>query len=218
MSEEFYSKPDNLFIQRKLKEYKELYIHRFFPEDKSAKILDLGCGYGLFLAACRRYGYRNVYGADAGLNFVDYAKDKLGLENVVCGDIFAYLEGTQDSSFDVIVAMNFVEHIKKEKVPLLFSSIYQKLRSGGTFIVEAPNADSIHGIHTFFSDLTHEWAYTNALITRLLQIQGFADIKVFPNRVRANKIIRLLQKMLTKIVSGDDLLQYSGNLIAIARK
>lgn len=201
-----------------MREYREFFIEPFFPKDKSARILDLGCGYGLFIDACQKSGYQNISGMDFNAEAVEYAKKALGLENVAEGDVFAYLERLPASSFDVIIAANFLEHIKKELVPQLLQLIATRIKNDGVFIAEVPNADSIHGVHTFFSDMTHEWAYTKELITKLLLRAGFSEVKVYPNRVRSNKLIRLAQKILTKIVSGDDKLQYAGSIIVIAHK
>lgn len=216
--DEFYEKPDGALRERRLREYCNLFIVPFFPKDKDAKILDIGCGYGLFLDACRAGGYQNIFGVDFNATAVEYATNTLGLNNVIRGDAFAYLEGQPDGLFDVISAVNFVEHVKKERVPSFFSLVAQKLKRGGKFIIEVPNADSIHGIHTFFSDMTHEWAYTKPLIIHLMHQAGFGDVQVLPNSIRSNKLIRLAQKVLTKIVSGDDKLQYSGSVIAVGQK
>lgn len=216
--DEYYNKPDEALIKRKGDEYRDLFIEPFFPEDKNVRILDVGCGYGIFLDACRQSGYKNVFGVDFNSEAAKFAMQKLGLENITYGDAFAYLDSAADESFHVITATNFVEHVKKERIPGLFSLVASKLKEDGRFIIELPNADSIHGIHTFFSDLTHEWAYTKALITNLLHKAGFSEVQVHPNRVRSNKLIRLAQKILTKIVSGDDILQYSAHLIVVASK
>lgn len=215
---EFYGKPNDTLRESRLREYRDLFIEPFFPKDTNIRVLELGCGYGLFMDACRENGYRNIFGVDFNAASVEYAKKELGLGNATQGDAFVYLDNQPDDSFDVIVAANFVEHVKKERVPSLFVLVAQKLKKGGKFIIEVPNADSIHGVHTFFSDMTHEWAYTKPLIVHLMNQAGLGDIKVLPNRVRHSKLIRLAQKILTKIVSGDDKLQYAGSIIAVGRK
>lgn len=216
--DEFYGKPDSRLRERRLREYRKLFIMPFFPKNKEVRILDLGCGYGLFLNACRKSDYQNLFGVDFNTEAVEYAKNTLGFQNVVQSDVFEYLNKQPDGFFDVIVATNFIEHVKKDLIPQLLKLVASRVKSGGTFIAEVPNADSIHGVHTFFSDMTHEWAYTKELITKLLIQAGFSGVKVFPNRIRSNKLIRLAQKILTKIVSGDDKLQYAGSIIVVAYK
>lgn len=215
---EFYDNLDSDFINKRIKDYEQLFFNKFFPIDKSIKILDLGCGYGLFLDLCRRKGYLNIEGVEIVDKLVDYARNKFKLHTVSRGDIFEYLQSKTPNSYDMVSMINVLEHIKKDRVRELLDLIYSRLKPRGIFFAEAPNADSIHGIHTLFSDLTHEFAYTKVLLLQLFKLHGFINAEVYPNRVRSNKLIRLAQKLLTKIISGDDKLMYSGNLIAVARK
>ncbi|OGN10640.1 MAG: hypothetical protein A3J46_05535 [Candidatus Yanofskybacteria bacterium RIFCSPHIGHO2_02_FULL_41_11] len=215
---EFYSQPNEALKQRKFVEYKTQYIDKFFPEDKTAKILDLGCSYGLFLDACNRCGFLDYEGVDFDDKAVSYARREFGLKNIFKDDIFNFIDSRSDDTYDVITAFNIIEHIKKEKVETLLNLIYRKLKPHGLLFIEVPNADSPIGIHTFYSDITHEFAYTKSLVTRLLETAGFKNTKVMPNRVRSNLIIRLAQKVLAKVVGFDDKLMFSGNIIVIGQK
>lgn len=215
--ESTYEEPDEKFINGRLKDYRELLLP-LLPEDKMGRILDIGCGYGLFLDTCRSAGYRNLEGVDLIEKFTHYARDHYKLERIYTNDLIEHLRSVPDSSISAITAINVVEHIKKERVQAMFELIAQKLKPGGVFIAELPNADSIHGIHTLYSDLTHEFAYTKFLLINLLTLAGFENIRVIPNRVRKNLIIRILQKILAKVISGDDKLMFSGNLIVSARR
>jgi len=218
MTEEFYSKPDRLLTERKLKEYKELYVDKYFPKDKSVRILDIGCSYGLFLAACQKSGYFNYEGVDFDGEAVNYAINEFGLKNIFKDDLFSFLNSRSNSAYDIITAFNIIEHIKKERVIDLLSLISSKIKPGGALYLEVPNGDSPIGIHTFYSDITHEFAYTEKLMRRLLKMAGFEEIKVMPNRVRSNLLIRLAQKVLAKVVGFDDKLMFSGNLIVTSKK
>lgn len=218
MTEEFYSKPDSVLRQRKLIEYKKIYIDVYFPKDKTVKILDLGCGPGLFLEACKKSGYNNYEGVELSEKLIDYARQELGLDNIKQADIFEHLKSTKEQTYDIVTAFNIIEHIKKERVGELLGLIHDKLKSGGIFLSEVPNADSPLGIHTFYSDISHEFAYTKTLIARMFKLAGFTNIKVLPNRVRSNLIIRLAQKILAKIVGFDDKLMFSGNIIVVGHK
>ena len=80
--------------------------------------------------ACRDSGYQNIFGVDYNVAAVEYATKTIGLKNVRFGDAFAYLEGQLDNSFDVITAVNFVEHIKKEHVLRLFSLVSKTQKRG----------------------------------------------------------------------------------------
>src|SRR5271165_3106417 len=45
------------------------------PNNKDAVILDIGYGDGWFMAACRELGYKNICGADFGVDEKAYLKD-----------------------------------------------------------------------------------------------------------------------------------------------
>jgi len=208
MTKEFYTKPDDVLRQRKLIEYKKLYIDVYFPENKNIKILDLGCGPGLFLEACKNSGYCNYGGVEMLDELVDYARNEIKLSNIKKADAFDFLKVAERQTYDIIAAFNLLEHIKKEKIGELLDLIFGSLKKG----------DSPLGIHTFYSDITHEFAYTGGLMKKMLGLSGFSDIIILPNRVRKNPLIRLAQKVLAKIVGFDDKIMFSGNIICIARK
>jgi len=216
--QEFYEKPDELLKQRRFIEYKTRFIEPFFSKNTSIRIADLGCGYGLFLDACRRLGYENSEGVELVDSFADYASRELQLQNITHGDLITYLESKSDASFDVITAFNIIEHIKKEKVQSLLDLIQKKIKSGGLFILEVPNADSPLGIHTYFSDLTHEFAYSRKLGVTLLRLAGFDDIKISYQPNMRNPLIKLLQKILAKVIGLDYHAMFSGNIILVGYK
>jgi 2-polyprenyl-3-methyl-5-hydroxy-6-metoxy-1,4-benzoquinol methylase len=215
---EFYSEPDEQLKKRRFEEHKTRLIDPLFTSDKSAKILDLGCGYGLFLDSCKKLGYTNIEGVDSGGNFVKYAKKMLGLSSITCDDLFAYLESKNDDVYDVITAFNVMEHIKKDRVTQLLDLINGKLKPNGMLIIEIPNADSPLGVHTYFSDLTHEFAFSRKLIVQLLKNTGFDNIKVMYQPMRQNPLIKLAQKIMAKVVGFEYELMFSGNLIVASYK
>jgi len=210
--------PDDVLIARRFKEYKEQFINKFFPENRSIKILDLGCGHGLFLHTCNRLGYTNSEGIDQSEELLEYGRREFKLKNLQKGDAETYLKTKPDNTYDVITAFNIIEHVRKEEVERLLQLIHSKLKPGGIFIMEVPNADSPLGIHTLYSDLTHELAFTRLILTRLFDIAGFKEIIILPKFVNANKIIRLGQIILAKIIGMDDKLMFTGNIIAVGYK
>src|SRR4028118_2116422 len=58
------------------------------PKDQSKPILDLGCGWGGFLAFLQTQGYTNLTGVDSSAQQVEIAH-RLGLDQVEVGDVFA---------------------------------------------------------------------------------------------------------------------------------
>lgn len=216
--EDFYPEPDTPLRDRRFVEYKRRFIEPLFPKDTSIRITDLGCGYGLFLDACQRLGYRQIEGVEQHGTSVEYAKKEFGLRTVVEGDLFAYLESKPDEYFDVVTAFNIVEHIPKEKISRLLALIQRKIKGEGMFIMEVPNADSPLGVHTYFSDLTHEFAFSRKLAQRLLTLAGFSKVQVRYQPNLRNPLIRIAQKILAKVVGLEHEAMFSGNIILVGYK
>ena len=61
--------------------YLQRLILRHFPQNREARILDLGCGYGAVVYFAREAGYANVEGVDASAAQVEVA-DRLEIEGV----------------------------------------------------------------------------------------------------------------------------------------
>jgi predicted TPR repeat methyltransferase len=216
--EDFYPEPDEALKKRRFIEYKSRFIEPLFPKDKSVRILDMGCGYGLFLDACKRLGYTNLLGVELISKFADYAKREFGLDNIATRDLFSFLESKDDNYFDIITAFNIVEHVKKEKVEYLLNLINKKLKPEGMFVMEVPNADSPLGIHTFFTDITHEFAFSRKLAVKLLHLAGFDSIRVRYQPMRRNPLIILGRKILAKLLGSEYPLMFSGNIILAGYK
>lgn len=216
--ENFYTEPDEALKKRRFVEYSTRFIEPLFPKDRTIRIGDIGSGYGLFLDTCKKLGYINYEGVEQTQAYVNYAKSILGISTIECNDLFTYLESKHDGYFDVITAFNIVEHIKKERVQYLLNLIQKKLKKDGMFLMEVPNADSPLGIHTYFSDLTHEFAFSKKLTTKLLRRADFTDIKVMYQPMRKNLLIKIAQKILAKVVGFDYELMFSGNIILAGYK
>lgn len=205
-------------------------IKRHFPADREIAVLDLGCGSGAFLLACKLLGYRNLKGIDISQEQVSQAH-QLGLIEVKYGDLNAVLAETPANSIDVIVTFDVIEHFTKNELVNFTDSINKVLRSGGKWIIHAPNGEGIFGSKVYFSDLTHEQAFTRHSITQLLKSSNFKSIICeedspaphgLKSMVRAIlwKVVRLFVRTLLAIETGDfskDVL-LTQNFVAVAVK
>ena len=146
------------------------------PTDRDTEILDVGCGYGSLLYALRRHGYRNVVGVDNGPEQVALAR-RLGIDGVVNGDGLIHLRDNP-GRYDVIFALDLLEHFSRERVVDLVDGVAGALKPGGRFIVQTINAESPFGARALYRDFTHELAFTSTSITQLLRLGGFGSIAV----------------------------------------
>lgn len=151
---------------------------RHLPQDRSAKILDVGCGYGSLVYFLIRQGYRNVIGIDLSVEQVRIASS-LGIANIVEGDMLQYLRG-RVAELDVVFATDVLEHLNKDGLLEALDAIMSGLKPGGRLILQTANADGPFAGRYRYGDLTHELAFTAESIAQALRIAGFSNIEVYP--------------------------------------
>ncbi len=154
------------------------YFKRLLPKDKNAKIVDLGCGCGSFLYFLNKEGYLNTLGVDCSQEQVDLAH-KLGIKSVICENLVDTVK-KHNQEFDVIVAIDVLEHFKRDELFILVKSMRDALKPGGILIIRSPNADGPFFGRYRYIDFTHEIVFTKLSITELLVRSGFHDVKVYP--------------------------------------
>ena len=98
------------------------------PQDKEAKIIDLGCGYGTFLNALSKFGYKNLYGIEIGKEQNQFLNKK-GFK-VFNQDLIDFLK-TSEEKFDCITLFDVLEHFKKDEIVEIVSLLKDKLERGG---------------------------------------------------------------------------------------
>lgn len=100
------------------------------------RLLDVGCGTGLFLVAARRRGWEAI-GIDASREATAFARTSFGCE-VHTGD-FDELDATE--RFDVVTMWDIVEH---SRAPVTLLEVARRhLRPGGLVALATPNQRNI---------------------------------------------------------------------------
>ena len=150
-------------------------IENYFPVDKNAKILDLGCGYGAFVHCVRLAGYSDVIGIDISPQQIEESK-RLGIQGVVQSDILDFLRSSPDESKDVIITFDVIEHFAKDELIIFIDEVYRVLTKRGKWIMHVPNGESPFFGKVRYGDYTHEVAFTRSSITQLLKCSGFLSI------------------------------------------
>ena len=149
-------------------------IRRHIPRDRDTKIVDLGCGYGALLYWLRHAGYRKLTGVDRSPEQVQGAHS-LGLDFVQQGDIMTHLERSPAESFDVVIAFDVIEHLRKDEALHFVDEVFRVLVPGGTFALHTPNGEGIFSA-TEHGDFTHELTLTPRSAAQLLRCGGFTEI------------------------------------------
>src|SRR5579872_1964887 len=150
-------------------------VNQFFPVDRNCSIVDLGCGTGALLLFLQQAGYVNTLGVETSPDQVDFAR-QLGVTSVVSGDLLSFLRASAAELYDVVVAFDVIEHFSKQEVLEIMDHAYRVLRPDGRLILHVPNAEGIFGSRIFWSDFTHEMAFTREGLRQLTQASGFASL------------------------------------------
>ena len=156
------------------------YFGKFLPQKKDAKILDLGCGSGNFIAWLEKLGYADTKGVDISEEQIERGKSR-GIKNLILADAKEFLRG-REHQFDVIFARDFLEHFPKEEVLELSSLIHRALKEKGYLVGQTLNGESLLAGRLLFSDLTHETAFTWRSIRQLCLVVGFSRVEIHPQR------------------------------------
>lgn len=163
----------------------------WMPQDKRAAWLDIACGHGSFLVYLRERGYDGVQGVDSSLEQVTLARSA-GL-SVHQADAIQWLEEQPRGRWQVMSAIDFIEHISKDEMMRFLTAAHGALAPGGRLILRYPNADSpLVGLN-LFNDITHVWTYTSNCLNTLAQMHGFKHSKFTDEGVQAVRDHRWLK-------------------------
>jgi ubiquinone/menaquinone biosynthesis C-methylase UbiE len=107
------------------------FLNRLYPGRKDLRILDVGCGTGAMSQKLEQFG--DVVSADASPLALAYAS-KRGLNRLCESD--ACRLPFREKSFDLIVALDLLEHVKDDAAAL--AEFQRVLKPGGRVIITVP--------------------------------------------------------------------------------
>lgn len=150
------------------------------PDTKSEplKLLDIGCGWGAFLANAREKGFV-PFGIDVCHKAANFASSILGI-NAVCDQ----LEDCRftDGMFDVVVAIHTLEHLPNSAFAL--ASIQRILKPNGLFCGIVPNIESFCSTTLkekwqWLDNHTHYVHFSPTTLQHALEKHGFETVKIY---------------------------------------
>ena len=145
-------------------------------KERSISVLEIGFGTGYFLRYLLKNGYNNFWGIEVGKEQYAFALKHVTNRIELVGNPLNYLEKHQ-KSFDIIIMLDVMEHIPKNKVIQYFKAIYGSLKAEGRLILRVPNGSNPFNMGAIYHDFTHETVFTMRSINQIGRSIGFADIK-----------------------------------------
>lgn len=173
---------------------------KLLPDDKHAKILDIGSGAGHFLYYLKQKGYGNYWGIDISPEMVQFVKLNI-TERIENADVFDFLKDRK-SMYDVIIGNDLIEHISKERILDLLDLIYLSLKPKGRVILKTPNMCAPFALSARYLDFTHEVGFTEHSLTAVLIIANFQHVNIFPTSQRFSSLRLMMMRLLYFIFGG----------------
>lgn len=142
-----------------------------FSSFLSGDILEVGCGIGNFTPALARFG--RVWAIDIDRDGIARTRKQIAHEvRVGVGDIEKGTYFFPKRTFDTIVCLNVLEHIKDDHAAV--QNMYRLLRPGGHLILLVPIYQALYG--TMDSAIDHYRRYAPLGILALLSSSGFHTV------------------------------------------
>jgi len=194
-----YGQADTKKIESKFPAWNQ-YYGKHLPQNRAAKILEIGCGNGGFLLYLQSLGYRDCFGVDICDEQIGVARD-LGIKNVETADLEDFLQAREDC-YDLIVARDVLEHFAKEEVLRILEAIHRSLTTFGRFIMQSPNAESPFSGRYRYGDFTHEIAFTATSLSQILGAAGFKKTQMYPTAPAVHGLKSAIRLMLWKLIEA----------------
>lgn len=192
--------PSTLAQFRQRAAYFQQRWRRFFPAERSARILDVGCGNGSLVWWLQQSGYTNAEGIDVSPEQIAEAC-RLGVRNVSVANLQVYL-AEQRGAYAAIVMRDVIEHFTKAEVLEVLDRAHNALQPGGVLIVQVPNAEAPFFGRIRYGDFTHELAFSATSLQQIFAIAGFRSLSLYPTEPAVTSLRSALRYPLWLLVAA----------------
>lgn len=133
-----------------------------------ARVLDIGCGTGLILEALAEQGF--AMGLDFSFKALQFSRQR-NLKNLIRGNVKNI--PVKDSSVDLVVALDLLEHIEDDQG--LLDEIQRVLKPGGYLLSTVPAHQSLWSEHD--EALHHFRRYSKPKFSDMVKKHNFSLVK-----------------------------------------
>lgn len=183
--------------------FKKNYL-KYLPQDKDARILELGSGMGHFYNFLLRCGYKNYEGVDLSDENIRYLKKHVNRNaNVHKIDMIEFMKNSDSDMFDVVVFNDVIEHLTKDEIFAVMDGVKKVLKKGGVFLIKTLNmANPYVNTAGRYIVIDHEIGFTETSMMELLRACGYKNIKIVGTDIYVfNPIISICAKALSKLIN-----------------
>ena len=160
---------DEAVVREQSENFVELFTGR-------QRVLDLGCGRGIFLQLLRDRGIGG-YGVDLDEKMVSQARSR-GLEAFE-QEALAHLESLPARCLDGVYARHIAEHVLPGDLVAMLRALRLALQPGAPVVFVTPNVANLSvGGHTFWMDPSHLRPIPPDLFKFYLEVEGFRGVGV----------------------------------------
>jgi len=182
--------------------HKPFFIH--FPKNVKGRLLDIGCGDGVFLKEAQKHGFE-VWGIDFDSKSIETAKKSLGVDTLFAMSLEEFYEYAKKNNltFDVITFFEVLEH---QDNPKRFLEIVKELLKPGGYIAgSVPNRESYFVIER--NKDPQEWVdrpphhflrFSKKSLEKVLHILEFNEIFVYKPNLRKDEFVPWLEHRIFK--------------------
>lgn len=198
------------------------YLSIYLPDSREASILDIGCGWGKYLAALRKRGYTNLLGVDISHDQIQFGHS-IGIDCINHGEIKELLSST--CKYDCIFVMDVFEHLELQYLTELIPLIFASLKDGGKLIVQVPNGHCLMNFN-LYGDITHLRGFNEHSLTALFNLGGGVPVAFIEGKPSKSfraiiwkLIVRPLINFTFQVIHGRwKSSVFSPNIIAVATR